>query len=292
MEEKGAALFNVFPLRSEIVPKHFTVDSTTLIKLLYEKNNEYSEPASSFLLYGALDGRADEIWAMFFKTERKEFHNVKNDDGFFSDEHRYHFRHIIKTDGVACCIILSTYDDDNKKRRRGEKEPAKREEKYIDSLTANDRDRIQEKKIVAIDPNMRDLLFCVDSDRPKRKPANSNEVDDRDEEGELLFQTQFRYTKDQRRTETKQKKYAEIRAKLKVEHPNIAGKSPQTWEDELSTHNKRTVCFERFKEYVSKKNIVNKHLGDLYGQRLFRKLRLGSYIRVQISEGKIPRKKD
>ena len=287
MEEKGVALFNVFPLRSEIVPKHFTVDSTLLIKLLYrdEKKIERGQPASSFLENGALVERADEIWSMFFKTERKEFHNMRNDDGSFSDNHRYHFHHLIKTDGVSCSIILGRFDEENRKRKSREQEPATSEEKYIDSLTTDDRNEILAKKIVAIDPNMRDLLFCVDSDRPKRQLANIGEPD-RDAEGELLFQTQFRYTKDQRRTETKQKKYDSIRAKLKNEHPPADGKSPQTWEDELSTHDKRTVCYERFKTYVAKKNEVNRHLGHLYGQHIFRKLRLGSYIRTQISEGK------
>ena len=39
VEERGCSIYNVFPLRSEIIPKYFTLDTTSLIYLLFTNEN-------------------------------------------------------------------------------------------------------------------------------------------------------------------------------------------------------------------------------------------------------------
>ena len=82
-------------------------------------------------------------------------------------------------------------------------------------------------KIVAIEPGKCDLIYCVDADN---KDANK-----------------FRYSQDQRRKETKKKKYSKIQLELKKE--KIQGKTIIEWETE-------------FKEYIQKKSEIN---GLLFG---------------------------
>jgi len=82
-------------------------------------------------------------------------------------------------------------------------------------------------KIVEIDPGKYNLIYCVDADN---KDAN-----------------QFRYSQDQRRKETKKKKYSKIQLELKKE--KIQSKTIIEWETE-------------FKEYIQKKSEIN---GLLFG---------------------------
>jgi hypothetical protein len=58
---------------------------------------------------------------------------------------------------------------------------------YIDEV--EDHAPLRHKRVVAIDPNLSDLLYCVDSDAKEPKA-----------------QTKFRYTQDERRKETKTKR--------------------------------------------------------------------------------------
>ena len=103
-------------------------------------------------------------------------------------------------------------------------------EAYIDDV--GDDPRLKDKNVVAIDPNMSDLLCCVDSD------AND--------------QVKFRYTQSTRRKETKVKKHRNILQQRKEEY-KVEDKMVQQWEAEPSEHNRKTMNFDHFKAYVKKK---------------------------------------
>jgi len=94
---------------------------------------------------------------------------------------------MIDMDGVACSILLTMRDMEGK-RMIGEKCRVEREP-CIDDLTSSENESLSARKVIGIDPNMGDLLFCV------------NEEDNK---------TTFRYTQNQRRQETKAKKYHQI----------------------------------------------------------------------------------
>ena len=96
-----------------------------------------------------------------------------------------------------------------------------------------------------------DLLYCVDGDDKERN-----------------F---FRYTQNQRRKETKHKKYRNIILQLK-------DKKVIELETELSKYNRKTLNYDEFKKYIGKKNEINIKLFTFYENYIFRKLKLNSYI--------------
>lgn len=173
IEKEELSINNVFPMRNEIIPKHIRLDTTSLVHLLLTKNQGKK---SDYLFKGNLKRHEDKIWKFFFRTERQCF-----------KKKWYSFHHMIETDGVSCSILLLRKD---KVGKRVQQKKGRNKEQYIDELKNKDYNELKDKKIVAIDPNMSDLLYCVDDDNKDRN-----------------F---FRYTQNQRRKETKHKKYRNI----------------------------------------------------------------------------------
>lgn len=249
IEETGSFINSVFPLRRDVIPKYVPFDTTTICHILMTEKKEY------YLTKGNLKAKQGEIWNMFFKTNyRKYFHT--------HDKYAYQFSHMIETDGIGCSILLVRKDLKGK-RLVNQRKTKERDEEYIDEL--NDYTPLQGKNIVAIDPNLSDLLFCVNG---TDKEANK-----------------FRYTQDQRRKETKVKKYRNLL--LENKKRVIEGKCIIEWETELSHYNSKTLNFERFKAYIGKKNAVNKVISSFYEEQIYRKLKLGSYMMRQKTEAKM-----
>jgi hypothetical protein len=65
VEERGQKVSCVFPLRSDLIPKHFRVDTVTILWLCMTKQHGKS---SEFATKGNLVRRQREIWDFFFKT--------------------------------------------------------------------------------------------------------------------------------------------------------------------------------------------------------------------------------
>ncbi|RLN70472.1 hypothetical protein BBJ28_00018546 [Nothophytophthora sp. Chile5] len=221
VEASGNTISSVFPLRSQLIPKHFRLDTTSLVFLLFTNQNG---KRTAITRDGNLKKMQSDVWGYFFKTNMKCFHRMK-------DDHSYTFHHMIETDGVRCSI-----------KGGGEK--------YIDEIGEEERESLAEKKLVGIDPNMGDLLYCVDSDQPD--------------------QTKFRYSQDTRRKETKFKKYRNLLQSMKRDV--VDGRRVVEWEADMSAYNK---------------NALNMRLAPFYNKYLFRKLRLGSYSRRQITEARL-----
>ena len=110
------------------------------------------------------------------------------------------------------------------------------------------------------------MIYCVDDDN---KQANI-----------------FRYSQDQRRKETKKKKYSKIQLKLKREQIEGHGTIIEL-ETELSKLNKKSLNLTKFKEYIQKKSEINGLLFSFYEKYIFRKLRLQSYRNTKKSEQKM-----
>jgi hypothetical protein len=247
IEKEEQTIYNVFPMRSEVIPKHIRLDTTTLVHLLMTKKQGNK---SDFLTKGNLKRKEDKIWEFFFRTERKMFHKKY-----------YEFHHMIETDGVSCSLLLLRKDLIGKKLPMMKKGLST--ETYIDEL--DDYSSLQNKKIVAIDPGKCDLIYCVDN---SNKEANK-----------------FRYSQDQRRKETKKKKYSKIQLELKNE--KIHGKTIIEWETEISKFNRKSLNIPKFKEYIKKKSEINGMLFSFYEKYIFRKLRLQSYRNTKRSEQKM-----
>lgn len=249
IESSEYSIYNVFPLRNEIIPKHIRIDTTTLVHVLMTKKQGNK---NFYLTNGNLKKYQHAIWKFFFRTERRCF---KKTD--------YSFHHMISTDGVSCSIIFLRSDKVGKKIIQ-DKIP--RPEKYIDEL--EDYSKLQDKRIVAIDPNLSDLLYCVDSDERDRN-----------------F---YRYTQNQRRKETKQKKYQKIL--LDFKKSKIGTQTIIELETEISLFNRKTLIIDDYKKYLATKNEINHILFNFYEGYIFRKLKLnGCWNRMRTEQRLINR---
>ncbi len=247
IEKEKVMIYNIFPMRNEIIMKSIKLDTTTLVHLLMTKTQGNK---TNYLLEGNLKKYEDKIWDFFFRTERQCFKKPK-----------YTFHHMIETDGASCSILMLRNDMIGK--RIPNIKIGSNTEQYIDELS--DYTNIKNKKIVAYDPNLSDLIYCVDNDN---KDAN-----------------EFRYTQDSRRKECKIKKYAKIILELKKE--KIDDKTIIEYETELSKLNKKTLIIKDFKEYIKKKNEINNKLYKFYEKYIFRKLKLNGYINRKKNEQKM-----
>jgi hypothetical protein len=247
IEKEEYSIKNVFPMRSEIIPKYIRLDTTTLVHLLLRKEQGNK---SYYTTKGNLKRNEDKIWKFFFRTEQKCFLKT----GFS-------FHHMISTDGVGLSILLLRNDLVGKKLPRMKLKLSK--ELYIDEL--DDYTELQNKKIIGIDSGKCDLIYCVDG---SNKDA-----------------TTFRYSQDQRRKETKSKKYCNIRIGMK--YNKIEEKTIIEYETELSHYNRKTLDITKFKEYLQVKNRINYILFGFYRKQLFRKLKFNSYINTKKNEQKM-----
>ncbi len=250
MKEVGkdkVMIYNVFPMRNDIIMKSIKLDTTTLVHLLFTQKQGNK---TDYLLEGNLKKQEDKIWDFFFRTERQCFKKPK-----------YTFHHMIETDGVSCSILMLRNDMIGK--RIPNIKVGSNSEQYIDELT--DYTNIKNKKIVCIDPGKSDILYCVDDDN---KEAN-----------------EFRYTQDSRRKECKIKKYAKIILEFKKE--KIEGKTVIEYETELSKLNRKTLIIKDFKEYIKNKSEINNKLYKFYEKYIFRKLKLNGYMNRKKNEQKL-----
>ncbi|CAL8461357.1 g888 [Coccomyxa elongata] len=249
LEQNGKRVWNFCPLRTSAVPRHITLDTTTLVHLLYTE--EFGKK-SRLLTKGELVRNKEMIWETFFRTNMRAF-----------ETRDYRFNHMVNTDGVSCSVLLIRRDLYGKKCSRG-KPAVVASEEYVDDLSSDARKSLRIRKVVGIDPNMSDLLYCVDEDASHH----------------------YRYTQNQRRRETKAKKYREIVLKER-NHTRIQGRTVAEWESDLSAHNHKLVDSERFKAYVRAKLLVNSKVTAFYEDRIYRKLRLNTFFNTRRSEQRL-----
>jgi hypothetical protein len=248
VENDLETISNVFPLRSSIAPGYIRLDTITLVNMLLRKEQGKKSDYSN---QGNTKKHEDKIWNFFFRTEKKVFRKTG-----------YSFHHMISTDGVGVSILFIR-DDLVGKRLPSTKKGISRE-LYIDEL--NDYSGLQDKKIVGIDPGKEDLIYCVDD---ASKDANI-----------------FRYSQNQRRKETKMKKYNNIILAMKTNKIQGEGtnKNVIEYETELSLYNRKTLQIDNFKTYVNEKNRINNILFGFYAKHLFRKLKFGKHINIKRNE--------
>jgi len=247
VEKDKVMIYNVFPMRNDIIMKSIKLDTTTLVHLLFTQKQGNK---TDYLLEGNLKKYENEIWEFFFRTERQCFKKLK-----------YTFHHMIETDGVSCSILMLRNDLIGK--RIPNIKVGSNTEQYIDELS--DYTDIKNKKIVAYDPGLIDILYCVDSDN---KDAN-----------------EYRYTQDSKRKECKIKKYAKIILEFKKEKIDV--KTIIEYETELSKLNRKTLIIKDFKEYIKKKSEINNKLYKFYEKYIFRKLKLNGYVNRKKHEQKL-----
>ena len=252
-EEKQIRLFNVLPLRTNIIPKNILIDTCALISNFIEPNKtkEYLNNYKKENLYIPL-------WDKFFKLNKRVFKKGKE----------YKFDYKIRTDGISCCILFVKVDINGKplpKTWRNKKCCLEENIDYIEKTEITE--ELKNMKVVVADPNHSDLIYCGSYDK----------------NGKLET---FRYTQNQRRLETRNKKYNKLINKINKE-TKIFDKTVKIIETTLSLLNSKTCNYEKFKTYCIEKNKINYQLYIHYEKKLFRKLKLNAFTNMKKSEHKL-----
>src|SRR3989338_8219724 len=87
MEKRAKKIFQAFPLRTNIVPKNITLDTTSIIHLFITKNkSEYLRSVSK---------HQTEIWSYLLNLKKRVFRRKG-----------YAFNGMIKTNGISTSILL------------------------------------------------------------------------------------------------------------------------------------------------------------------------------------------
>ena len=158
-------MFQAIPLSTSLIPRHVTIDTVILCKNILG----ISRPSVSLMKF--------QYWASVF--------NLK--DHAFKKRSGNKFDGMIRTDGISCSVLI-----DCTVKRRGPRAgrihvPAAEPDYFENNLQALKPD------MVFIDPNRRDLQYCLGSNGKK-----------------------IRYTSSQRRSETHAKEHVKIRTKIEV----------------------------------------------------------------------------
>jgi hypothetical protein len=250
VEQSGdTMLLNIFPQRTSIVPGYVTLDTKTLILLCHEDKHK-DQLGTKTTLCQNITARNAEIWATFFRTEQACF-----------QESKYTFHFQMQTDGVACSILMKKTSQGGQEpelKRRRKKPPR---ERYVTDI---DPSELMKETFVAIDPNKADLIYCSTETKT------------------------FRYTQNQKRKETKEKKHRRKRQLLREQNAMV-----KQVEDEFSTacqegkFNRTSLDVEAYKRYLSHKNQVNHDLEKFYAQPEFRKMKWWAFVNRRRSEDRM-----
>jgi len=229
-------LKNVFPLRTSLIPKHIRIDTTTLCHL------------TQFKPCPLLNQTQHSVWEEYFRTHKYCF-RYKG----------YRFNNSIMTDGISCCILFIK-DDLYGKRYKPGKKSKRSKEPYLDELDPETLSSFRTRKVVGLDPNMGNLMYCSDE--------NDNTL---------------RYTHAQRKFDMKTKKYNLYRTRLKKIHV-IEEKTVEEWEKVLSNFNHKTLVPQSYRDYLKIRFMIDKKLSGFYDNTLYRLLSLQTYRNGKHSE--------
>ena len=247
---KEIRLFNVLPLRTNIIGKHICLDTCGLIMTFMNKDT-----GKLLKTYKQGDNQVN-LWKKIFKLDKSVFR-----------KNLYKFHHMIRTDGISCSILFIRVDKDGKpltKKFSGCTMDSNTD--YIENI---DLSKIKDKRIVCADPGKSDLIYCGS------KNVKLDKLDT------------FSYTQAQRNVETRTKKYKNIMDKINKETLISDEKSVKMLETTLSNFNSKTSDYTKFELYLVQKNKVNYLLYEHYETEIFRKFKLNRYTNTQKSESKM-----
>ena len=195
---------------------------------------------------GLVEDVKDDVWGSLFKMENKNLRNNKH----------YDFHYLISTDGVGCSVYFKLNCYKHKKFGKRVKNE-KQELLYITDLLKNQIESYD--NIVVNDPGVQEPINMMDSQGNR-----------------------YRYTRAQRRFETKSKLHAQILEKEKKKIPEVLAA-----EEEISKCCKKTSDFKTFCKYLQVRAKHYDLLSEFYQRPIWQKQRWYRYINTQKSEAKV-----
>ena len=230
-KENKPRLLNVFPLRQTLIPSHIRIDTTTLAHL----------SGRNLQVKGA---DKHKIWHEFFDTTKRSF-----------KKKGYIFNNSILTDGISCCLLFirdDLYGRKYLKKKTKVEDIDANMELYLDDVNKEEIPTLRNRNVVAIDPNMGNLLYCID---------NNDKV--------------LRYTQSKRKVDMRQKKFTGYTEGFS--HKVIDGITVKQWEETLSQFDSKSLDISSYEKYLKGRFLVDEHLRSPYKNFLYRKLSLQSY---------------
>ena len=222
-EFNGMKKFNAIPISHSLIPRHIEVDTTILCHHLL---NIHSDLEISEL--------KNVYWNSVFNLRHRSF---KNRNGMS-------FKGFIRTDGYSVSVLLQESEGIAGGRR-------KRGAPVVTDYFQDHIDEIKEDHLY-IDPNRRDLLYCLGSNNEK-----------------------LRYTSMQRRSETKAKLHEQIRTNIEVaagvRQPRFRGLRPQIHTVNLPS--RKTINIGYFDAYLRHFFLAMEEREEIYANPQFRKLK-------------------
>ena len=238
LEDRNKKLFQVFPIRKNIILKHIDIDTKSIIELsnLTDKN----------IYLSSIKEYQDELWNTYFCE--------------IKDKKNYKFNNRIMTDGVSCSICYIDKTHYGKKNVKKEKQKEEYIEfPYIDEVDFDKlKNSYENENYVFVDPGKNNLLYMMDKDN-----------------------NFIKYTNKQRIRETERLKIQNQIQKIKEK------KEIDKIENELSNYNSKTCDYNKFKEFVKKKEEINEKVFIFYKELFLRRMKRRAYINTQRSESKL-----
>ena len=174
LEEKEKKLFQFCPLRKTLIPKYMTIDTKTLITMLFDTKKHKTTQGK---LLDKLNENKDLIWKSLFDMEK--INKLMNPN-------KYIFNHMFSTDGIGCSVVFIRTDLKDKPIPQTNNSSSN-EYDYITELSNEELNHLKDYNKIAIDPGKNTIMFMTD------------------EKGNAL-----KYTKMQRRIDTYAKKKRQI----------------------------------------------------------------------------------
>jgi hypothetical protein len=268
----------VFPIRTSAIPKAFQLDTTGLENLLiprdakffkveseilrqqryYISREDYLHQVLNFNLmldqkFGQGEGinfthgeNAEDLksnppskkWKCYFKLDHKAF-----------KKKGYEFSHFMTTDGYSCSIIFE---------KKHTKASFQENDRYINSMSINERYMFSRRTIVGIDPGVNNIFTAV-------TPCLSEELfikDPSESHSELI---RFFYSKRDRKRKKKSsffssKRKSFISAQPAQGYDGTGFVNIDNLERKLREYNHKTVDLEKYISYVHVKVVANEEL--------------------------------
>lgn len=298
LEKKNCKSFQFFPLRTDIVPKYIPIDTASIIDLfVYNDKNTYLSDIDHYKYQ--LWNECFDLSNSIFKQKKYAFDYRISTDGFAISiqlinkddighnnkikNNKKDARHQVKID---CDGKTQKEKEDYKQQKKKDKDDkqlqAKLEKKKIaddkraaiKQLSKEEQTKLQEQK--RDDRHIEKMTAPIEF--PHLEDLNDNEYEKLQESNWAVVDpgrrsplyirnvkgNTFEYTNGAHLSKTKRIKYQKLIKNYKDTNGIIK------IEKELAGFNSKSCDYEKYKEYIAKKNEVNEDLLKMYEAQVFR----------------------
>lgn len=241
--------FSILPLRRSFIPQNIHLDSQALFQLFREffdwKDNSFKKDVN--LQY---TNHQYEMWNTIFKIDKYCKHNRNG-------AKKKVFNYFVTTNGISISLHQMV-ECERKPKDKENREPFR----TMSNLSQSQREILSQpdNSIVGVDPGKHQLITCVD------KTGN----------------IKLRYTRAQRRRETRTRFNHRLRKKLLNGNEKI-----KELQSTLSNFHSRTSDMKKFIDYMKQRSKMEVEVGNFYSQMIFRKMKWDRFIHTQKSESRL-----